>query len=293
MVTVHTLAPVDGDSRETVAVKFDTIIGLRAWLEVAAPSVSQASLYTRSQDAFHGFMSWQSAMQAMCAGDSEHVALARSFADEVRGLVDWTSRKFEVRKSVSGAGSLDVSAYAAGLPRMIRRRVRVEDDAAPLHIVVAVNSASNVTTRQLVRRGAAIAALVDVLSADRPVTLWASAVGKAYPCNAAFAVRLETSPISIAQVAFVLADPNFGRKIGFAARAAIDEGRARGTDYPAVGDSGDGKAVGGRIMARLIGCPVEDTVYLPRPAGNDKLLDKPKEWLADMLKTYGRLGEAG
>jgi hypothetical protein len=119
--------------------------------------------------------------------------------------------------SVVGAYPI-VPEYLAGEPGHMRMRQLVESEAAPVRVVVEVMVSAGVGEDAIIRRGAAIAALVMRMSEERPVELWASyhTVSHAIPefvCTGR--VQLDSHPISLAQCVAVLTSTSFARTVCF------------------------------------------------------------------------------
>lgn len=281
-----TLDAVEGDYRPTDYRVFRDMSAFRSYIE-HAPNHERGCEYTNNVDPeFYG-RGWSSAVSALAYGSTDNVALSERFASKVAHLTDWSARTFEVQSGVVGS-ALNMGAYLSGAPNMLRRRVRVETQAAPLHVVVTVNSASTVSTDALINRGAAALALVRTLAVSRPVTLWASVVSGASPHNVAVLVKVDTAPMSVAHAAFILADVAFGRRLMFAARHMCSP-LAVSHSYPPVGENA--KLVGRRICAGILSVPSADCIYLPRPSGAEPELRDPIKWLTVNLAEYGRPAE--
>lgn len=138
--------------------------------------------------------------------------------------VDFATSRFATVAAVAG-GAPCVPAYLAGSPMAMRRRVRIADDLAPLAVVVDVGVSASVSHPTIQRRGAAALALVRLLAATRPVSLWVVS-GQIVDKNdtardVAFAIRLDTAPLDVARAAWLLAAPEAFRRAGFAAPHAI------------------------------------------------------------------------
>lgn len=108
----------------------------------------------------------------------------------------------------------DVPAFIAGHPAAMRRRVRLVSQAAPLAIVIDLTTSGGVNERDIERRGAAILALCRVLSARRPVELWAGCMTDSEGKNAcAMFARIDTSPLDLAHAAFAMVSPAYPRQM--------------------------------------------------------------------------------
>lgn len=104
----------------------------------------------------------------------------------------------------------------AGMPFPMRRRVSVSHDLAPVRVVVETLVSSGVTVRQLEKRGAAVAALAMRLGETRPVELWASWGGRIRRHDALGRVKLDTNPLTLAEVVAVMTTPMFARNVVYA-----------------------------------------------------------------------------
>jgi hypothetical protein len=138
--------------------------------------------------------------------------------------VDFATSRFATVSAVAG-GAPCVPAYLAGSPMAMRRRVRVADDLAPLAVVVDIGVSASVSHPTIQRRGAAALALVRLLAATRPVSLWV-VCGQITDLDgtrrdAALAVRVDTAPLDVARAAWLLAAPEAFRRACFAATHAI------------------------------------------------------------------------
>lgn len=174
----------------------------------------------------------------------------------------------------------DVPAYLAGHPLAMRRRVKVTDTAAPLAIVVDLSSSQGVRAHDLEKRGAAILALVRIMSARRPVELWAGCAldangGKnASVCLA----RIDTAPLDLARAAFVLVGASFPRHICYGLGKGLD-GFGGGWPY--------GSHTISREMLRDMIAPafphVSDMLCVPAAHADDNIHKNPEAWIESKL----------
>lgn len=139
--------------------------------------------------------------------------------------VGFATSRFATVAAVAG-GAPCVPAFLAGNPLAMRRRVKISDDAAPLAVVVDIGVSASVKAATIERRGAAALALVRLLAATRPVTLWAVSGQNIsrysdHATDAAFGVQIETAPLDVARAAWLLASPDAFRRAAFAACQTI------------------------------------------------------------------------
>lgn len=158
------------------------------------------------------------------AGSAKATAACDRLLGQMESVGFATSR-FATVAAVAG-GAPCVPAYLAGNPLAMRRRVRISDEAAPLAVVVDIGVSASVKAATIERRGAAALALVRLLAATRPVTLWAVTGQQVsrysdHATDAAFGVQIETAPLDVARAAWLLASPDAFRRAAFSACQAI------------------------------------------------------------------------
>jgi len=208
------------------------------------------------------------------SGVAKSDALLRQFED--RALV--THRPLWV---ADVAGPLpNVPAYLAGHPLAMKRRVRGGHEGAPIAIVVDIGAASMIERDQIERRGAAILALLRVLSARRPVELWAGAILDADECKNASAhfCRLDTAPLDLARASYILTNPAAIRGCLWTCADAFG--------FTAYSPYGAGQAHC-RYTAELLGPAFQntaDTIFLGRISHqDDESIASPETWLERKL----------
>lgn len=137
---------------------------------------------------------------------------------ELMEKIDATAHDRQRREYVaSPVGAFPVVAeYLQGLPQNMRRRQQQESEQSPIRIVVETLVSAGVKEAQLARRGAAVAALVMRMNELRPVELWAAWGTQIKGHNALGRVRIDTAPISLANVVAVMSTPQFCRGVLFA-----------------------------------------------------------------------------
>jgi len=110
----------------------------------------------------------------------------------------------------------NVPAFIAGHPLAMRRRARQDSAAAPLAIIADLTTSAGLSTAQIEARGSAILALVRILSARRPVELWAGCMVGAGGCDrdlCAVFCQIESAPLDLARAAYVMTGAGFPRRL--------------------------------------------------------------------------------
>lgn len=150
---------------------------------------------------------------------------SRDAVAAVMDKVDAQVQDRHQREYVAGvAGAFPiVPDYLQGMPMHMRRRAHVASDVAPVRIVVEVGISAGVPVSTIQKRGAAVAALAMRMSETRPVELWTASLwrpgsmrerGKSQ--DVGVMVKLDVAPLSVADIAAALVEPDYPRGIIFA-----------------------------------------------------------------------------
>ena len=233
--------------------------------------------YMRGADQWCGGLDAKESVRRCHAGDISRVAPSDALLSRFERFAFQSLRR-EWRDDISGQVP-NVPAFIAGTPLAMRRRAKVESPAAPLAIVVDLTSSANISPDMLERRGAAILAVVRVLSARRPVELWAGTMTDAdgrKNASAHFA-RIETAPLDLARAAFVLVSPAFPRQLCY--------GASRADGFEGAWPYGNDDA-SRRFMADILrpAMPhVEDFLAIPAAHISDDMTRNPELWIENTL----------
>lgn len=215
---------------------------------------------------------------------------------EARELYEKIDSSFREREthawlpSVTGAYPV-VPEYLIGMPLNMRQQQAIEADITPLRIVVEVCVSSGVSHHELIRRGAALSALVMRSSEERPVELWiVGAMRNDDTRNVSVvATKLASAPVNLSQCVAAFAMVGMARSILFNVMTAID-GRNRGGINWAYGRPGDAERE--RKLRAVMELSPQDVViqggYLP-----DAMLMKsdPVEWVHKQLEKQRTVAE--
>ena len=178
------------------------------------------------------------------------------------------------------AGSVaNVPAFIAGTPCAMRRRVKQQNEGAPIAIVADLTSSSAISNEQIQKRGAAILALVRAVSNRRPLELWVCTMldAKGLRDCITIAARIETAPLDLASAAHALTCVSMSRGLMYSC--------SRELGY--IGDWPYGKAARHRPHMAAILSPafshVTETLCLPAIHENDQSVTAPEKWLGNRL----------
>jgi len=224
-----------------------------------------------------GGLSTADACRTAREGDLSAVAASDALLSKFERFAFETGRKAWL-DDVTGAIP-NVPAFIAGHPLAMRRRVRQDSASAPLAIIVDVTTSSRVSARDIQRRGAAILALVRILSTRRPIELWAGTMLDADNRRSAvhtFA-RIETSPLDLATACFALVHPAFSRHLCYG--LACLHGFAGGWPYGAHARHRPHMAA---ILAPAF-THATQTLCLPPLHAADQSCTNPEAWLEQRL----------
>lgn len=234
-----------------------------------------------------GGVSKDSAARLLQEGELSRVATSDKFLAKLEDKFQFETGRFRTIDAISG-GLPNVAAFLAGSPLNMRRRQRVADDVGPLTIVADTASSGNIGAADLEKRGAAILALVRILSGLRPVTLYAgvchgNSKQAADGLNAVF-TRVETAPLDLARAAFILANPGAARGVGYGI-ACNEFGGEYGYIPWAFGDADLTRKYGPECFGRVF--PGSEILYLPSVFATDKSIKEPEKWLMEQVAKYG------
>ncbi len=177
----------------------------------------------------------------------------------------------------------NIPAYLSGNPCNMRLRRRVTLDSAPLAIVVDLTSSAAIKNKDLERRGAAILALVRILSQRRPIELWAgTGLNRGDGATLAY-FKIDTAPLDLARAAYALIDPAVSRGLGYG--VCYTHGYDCGGSWP-FQNHAKWRDHGHKILREII--PHNSEVLFLAPLLNsDDSISNPAKWLSDMIARFG------
>ena len=234
---------------------------------------------------FDQFARWGNAaptLKAATLGDMKAAAESDAFMARFEAL-NLVSSGFAVTDEIVGAVP-NIPAYLSGAPVNMRLRRRVVREAAPLAIVVDLTTSGGIGGNTMAKRGSVILAAARVLSATRPVELWAF-VGLGHRNGGAVYTghRIETSPMDLARAAPCFADPMWARNVGYGTCHAPEHGGSNGS-WPY---NGRGLDVEDHETVMRLALPhLGDTLAIPRMHLHDALVDNPEKWLSETIAKY-------
>lgn len=240
-----------------------------------------------AHQAFFGNRTFEQGVNIFERGDMSGVAASDALMQRYEGAEIMTARR-AWRDDVAGSIP-NVPAFLAGHPLAMRRRIRAENEAAPLAITVDLGAAAQITQQDIQKRGAAILALVRVLSARRPVELWAGAILAAGPhpsqapaldASATFC-RIETAPLDIACAANILTHVSSLRRVVWAAASA--HGYNGQFPFNAYQRHSDHQS---ELLAPAF-AHTSEALHLPRLKSSDELSIKdPAKWIETQIERF-------
>lgn len=256
---------------------FDTPTETAQFAEKWAGSLkgSLSEGFTGAED----LMAPMTAIRTFAQGDLSGVAASEKLLAKMEAFDIPTARKQWVN-DVAGAIP-DVQAYIAGTPMTMRRKARAMSTAAPIAVVVDTGAAQMISAEQINARGAAVLALVRILSAHRPVELWAGAgLDADSQTNASWTFcRIETAPLDLAHAAFILTHAATLRRVFWACACA--HGFQGHSPY------GQGQRHATEAITRQLIAPafshVQNLIVLPRLTYD---APEPVQWIRNQLKLH-------
>lgn len=181
-----------------------------------------------------------------------------------------------------------VPAFLAGHPMNMRRRERVLTEQGPLTVLVSLELSAMIDTATMRKRGAAILALVRVLSNSRPVSLYAccSVGGSKY--GAHVIVRIDTAPLDLARAAHVLTCPSVTRGLSYAVCRELAKNEL-GQEWYGHWAYNDHSTYLRVVRETLMGAidPNAETILIPAAHVDDPSVKEPETWLRQMVAKHG------
>ncbi len=213
-------------------------------------------------------------------------ALVEEFSDEIAAY-SWADEP-----TVAGCYPV-VAEFLSGDPECMRLPTLRASEAEPLTLVVDLTSRWDIQPHTLERRGAAVMALVQSLSAQRPVTL---KIG--FLCRnpkqsgrrqtAGVLVDIETSPLDLATTAFAMSDASFIRRLIY---GAADKYSLYDNMFPSYLKDFGADATNPGYVSRCIEALglTGEVLYLPPLIQKaQEVTNNPVSWLKKQLERYGQ-----
>ena len=181
-------------------------------LTEVADFASARGYRNQGSDAWAGG-SFDDAMQKLRDGD---LALASQSDELLRKFEERSFPTFRRQWQNDVAGHVaNVPAFIAGQPAAMRRRRRIEHEAAPVTVMVDLFISANFTAEDAMVRGTAVLALVRALAMHRAVTLYVSFATTARSgVTLCPVIKIDTTPLDLARAAYVFCGVSFIRQIG-------------------------------------------------------------------------------
>lgn len=110
-------------------------------------------------------------MPKLVGGDKSLVDPIERARDSARGIVGPMVERVVRRWAESGSG-VSVARYLRGDPKCMARRIRQLDTISPVRIVVSAFADWSFSLADLGERAGMVVAIIEALSAQRPVELW-------------------------------------------------------------------------------------------------------------------------
>lgn len=245
-----------------------------------------------------GNLSYSDSMQRLRDGHEPTAQKSDAYLEKMEDR-SFNSRRFRNRPALSG-GVPCIPAFLSGTPLAMKRRERVMDDQAPLSIIVDIASSSGLCAATLEKRGAAITALVRMLSAVRPVTLMIGcsvtpAKGEKNKDGAStwhIFTRIDTTPIDLGRTAHLLSHPSIARGAFYGAASAernIEQEspqRSVNLHWPYRHGSEGIRKHAHAIFERILPNATE-SLYIGAAHIADENVSNPEQWLDTMLTQHG------
>lgn len=236
-------------------------------------------------DNFNGGGRTKAQALATChIGDLIQAEKSNTYLEKLEHLTSFDSSIYKVSNQVSG-GVVDVPSWLKNVPPHMRQRRRLETPLGPLTVVVDISSSGGISNDKMLKRGAAVLALVRLLSEKRPVTLYAgTGVGNGinYAFNGVY-FPLDTAPIDLARAAYILDGTAVARGLCYGV-CVFDMNGKEGRIPWAWGDNKLDRKLYHANLNRIF---PGDLLAISSCHIHDDSLANPERWLTDNLAKYG------
>jgi hypothetical protein len=171
---------------------------------------------TRGDKSWSGETWTESICRASNGGSVDCVQYAQEFIDRIQASLPETATH---RWALEHVGAFPcVPAFLSGEPENMWAPADMPTETAPIRIYASVCCSCSVDWEAMQRRGAAILALVLIVSRTRPVELytysdWAEHDDRG---DTVLSIRLPSHPMMVSEVAWALTAPALMRNLGFA-----------------------------------------------------------------------------
>jgi hypothetical protein len=185
-------------------------------------------------------------------------------------------------RSLAGSG-VNVGRFNAGLPDAMVIRKRIEMDSPVIDIVCNVSMSAAIGAEVYMIRGAAIAALADLLElSGRRVRITAVNCTKtgdsSFECHTT--IKKPGDPLQMDAIAFALAHPAYMRRLGF---SIMEQAPLKVRKAIGIGDGGHGYGAPSDIESTA-------DLYMPKIyGGSDWSEDRANKWVEQQLVNMGVL----
>lgn len=238
--------------------------------------------YYYSGGSWTGHMSLDEARQCVDTGHLPSVAPSDAFLSAMEEILPAPTARHAIIDDVVGAFP-NVPAMLAGQPLAMRRKVKRENEFAPIALVVNMVLSGGITGEQMEKRGAAILALARALSARRPVELW---VCCGLGCNSDDAswqlYRVETAPLDLARAAFLMGHQAATRGLMYGLSKHLHMGNGHWV-YSGSNNYVDKEPA---IIKRALP-HVSEMIYVPGAHIYDPTISDPLKWVSEKVRAYG------
>lgn len=282
----HTVDTVKTKTNTRDAMFFDSMADLRDWVRDTKPTKTGHRSSEEGKDEWSGNVTLDESIQMATDGweeprDDVNSIAAGIAADAFR---ETESQRPKFQFDVAG-GTIDMGRMLSGEPECMldfRMQPGMGNDRV-VTLLVGICCSARVNPETLMKRGAAVVALIDILAATgRSVEVYLEATtqvteggdyrGKTRNMTCVSRVKAPEQPMDLDQLMFAIAHPGSFRKLVF----------AQWERMPQADDLGMGYGMPMKVQAREA---VEATVVLDNPNSNDpEEVTDPVGWIVKILE---------
>lgn len=235
---------------------------------------------------WYGGETWGDALALAAKGYPMHVAAAETLIQKIEdsGILSAGYKGFS--QSVAGIFP-NVPAAIIGAPESMFDRAEDRTDGSPLRVFLDTGVSNLIDVPTILKRGVAVAAFVLGIASKRPVELYgvsalAADPNKRGPESGAVYIcyRIDTRPLDLAALAYVMCSPGLWRRITFA--WANQYGFERSFPYRNIGPHAPRYEAALRRALQL----ERSDVFIPGLTYQSHMYDDGPKWVSEMLSIH-------
>lgn len=235
-------------------------------------------------DSWYGDDSAQTVYHRATYGHEQFVADVEAMLESVNAGLQPTS-SYLLENSIIGF-TPDVPSAVMNLPECMVQMTPTQSDFAPVTVWANTTMSGGCSRSMISKRGAAVAAMVMKLQALRPTTLKVvTGLGGGQGGNQFLICPIDSRPLSIAQVSYILCHEGFTRRNYSLLTAKLGANGGWDRMFGDFKHNAYHKELARQTIG-FLGGDTEHDIYVPQLFLHDRLANDPVKWIEETLAQY-------